>query len=257
MKEFIDPDWQELLEKHGLASFEELWNRQDPWFEEPNSGRSKDGWSGVCRFEISGRVLFLKKQENFFTYSLKSPMGESVVVKEYSNLALFNDLSIPCMKVVYFGVRKNDAKVQGLIVTEALEDYISVHEAIEKWQVEEISVHKRRKIIYAVADLVRDAHEKGVMHNSLYPKHIFIDAKLAVGEPAQQKPLCRFIDLEKAKKAKPGSKKQLRDLETLNRRCKFWSRTERLAFLLHYLGLEKSNLVLRRFLRKLKSVSKK
>jgi hypothetical protein len=254
MNEFVDPFWQELLEKNKAVNFEQLWERNDPWFEKPNSGRSKNGWSGVCRIELDGRFFFLKKQENFLTYSLKAPLGQSLVVKEKNNLVSFNNLNVPCMKLVYFGVRKFEGRVQGMIMTEALNGYISLDEAIVGYG--RLPLEKRRKVIHSLAKLVKFTHEKGVMHNSLYPKHLFIEENFARGDEPKQEPLSRFIDLETAKKAKNGSKKQLRDLDTLNRRTLFGSKTDRLAFVLTYLGQRSCNEKVRIFLKRLSAVSK-
>ncbi|NQZ59309.1 MAG: hypothetical protein HRT88_17790, partial [Lentisphaeraceae bacterium] len=43
-----------------------------------NYGRSKTGWSGVCRIKLDGRVMYLKKQEDFYSYSLRHPLGITV-----------------------------------------------------------------------------------------------------------------------------------------------------------------------------------
>ena len=254
MNEFVDPVWQKLLEGNKAVNFEQLWARNDAWFEKPNSGRSKGGWSGVCRIEIGGKFFFLKKQEKFLTYSLKAPFGQSLVVKEKDNLARFNNLKIPCVKLVYFGVRKFKGRVQGMIMTEALNGYISLDEAVLGY--ERLPLEKRRKVIHSLAKLVKFTHEKGQMHNSLYPKHLFIEENFARGGEPSQEPLSRFIDLETAKKAKNGSKKQLRDLDTLDRRSLFGSKTDRLAFVLAYLNQKSCNAKVRSFLKRLSAVSK-
>ena len=64
-------------------------------------------------------------------------------------------------------------------------------------------------------------------------------------------------DLEKARKAAFRSKKQLHDLDKLNRYSNYWTRTDRLAFLLRYLGEETCNSEVRNFLKKLQSSAKK
>ena len=257
MQEFIAADWQSFLEKHKLASFDALWDKEIPWFEEPNVGRSKDGWSGVCLLEIDDRKIFLKKQENFYTYSLRHPLGITVAQKEFANIESFNARKIPCMKTVYFGIRKSKGKLQAMIATEALEAYIAFEDVIALWQKNTFTLKHRRLLIAAVADLLSDAHSKGLMHNSLYPKHIFISEEFARKAGTGTQPLCRFIDMEKAKPAKQHSKKQLRDLETLHRRSSYWSRSDRLYFLLCYLGKNEIDHEVRLFIKKLKGIAKK
>jgi len=258
MKEFIATDWQEFLSSQKLASFDQLWDRELPWFEEPNYGRSKDGWSGVCKLELDGRVLFLKKQQNFYSYSLRHPLGITVAQKEYANIALFNKLQIPCMETVYFGIRKQKGKLQAMIMTEGLEGYIPFEDATQIWESGSFSLSKRRVLIREIADFLRAAHQKEVMHNSLYPKHIFIEESFVRHQKSDGRPVCRFIDMEKARQAKFHSSRQLRDLDTLQRRTSsYWSRSDRLYFLLSYMEKTKVDTEFRTFLQKLRSISKK
>jgi hypothetical protein len=253
MNEFINPDSKDLLEKAGMADFPSLWERDDPWFEEPNQGRTKDGWSGVCRVEIGGRFFFLKKQENYLAYSISKPLGQSLVEREFNNLKTFADLKIPAMTVVYCAVRKSAGNLQGMILTEALDSYQPLDEI---WKNGELGVVQKRKVMCAIADLINLMHTKNMVHTGLYPKHIFIHAEFASGGAATE-PECRLIDLEKARPAKYQSKKQLRDLNKFYRYSGILSRTDKLAFLLRYLGQFTCNSEVRKFLKKVQSVSKK
>ena len=257
MTEYLNPLWGSFLGEHKFSSFDELWNRNDEWFETPNKGRSKDGWSGVSRIEIGNRAFFLKKQENFYTYSIKKPLGISVAEKEFKNLKLFKRLNIPCMEVVYFGVRKDGGKLQAMVMTSELKDDFSLEEATDYWLEHKPNLKHRRNVIAKLAGFLRDAHEKNVMHYSLYPKHIFVNKKFIQEQDENQSPLCRFIDMEKALKVKWGRKRQLRDLETLNRHSQFWSKSDRLYFLKCYLRTNKVDLELRRIVRKIESITKK
>ena len=146
MSEFINPAWGDFLKTHNLDNFEDLWSREEPWFEEPNEGRSKDGWSGVCRFEVAGKSFFLKKQENFLTYSVKNPLGIPMAEKEFTNLKLFNELEVPSMTVVYFGSRKHSGKLQALIMTEELYGYEALSDLLEKWAEKKPSREKGTKL---------------------------------------------------------------------------------------------------------------
>ena len=68
---------------------------------------------------------------------------------------------------------------------------------------------------------------------------------------------CRFIDMERAGKAFPRKRKQLRDIETLDRRTPNWSRSDRLFFLLNYLNLDSCYQSVRDYLCRLSKISKK
>jgi len=80
-----------------------------------------------------------------------------------------------------------------------------------------------------VASVMVKMHEHKIQHNCFYPKHIFVrftGSSLDV----------RIIDLEKAKVKMFRRHASFRDLYALNRHAQGWSRTDRLRFLLLYLG---------------------
>ena len=235
MTKYLAADWQDFLQSHKLASFDDLWDKDLEWFEAPNYGRSKNGWSGVCRIEVDGRVMYLKKQENFYTYSLRHPLGITVAQKEFDNIQYFNSLDIPCLKVLYFGVRKHKGKLQAMLMTEGLEGYLPFNQITKLYQKEHFSLDRRRQLLRAIASFLREAHEKNVMHFCLYSKHIFVDENFVKTGEVGNRPVCRFIDMEKSCKANYQSKKQMRDLDTLNRRTPYWSKVDRLVFILAYL----------------------
>ena len=256
MTEYFSPKWQTYLEEKGFSTFKSFWERDDDWFEPPNKGRSKNGWSGVCKIDIDGNTFFLKKQENFYAYSIKHPFGISVAEREFKNLKMFNDLNVPSMHVFYFGVRKEAGKLQGIIITEDLNKYMSLQEVREMWNKNKPSLSHKRKLLEECALFLRNAHKKGVMHCSLYPKHIFVDKSFATENKIENEPVCRFIDMEKAIKASWGSKKQLRDLDTLSRRSLSWTKQDRLYFLLCYLQKEKVDTEVRALLQRIQTITK-
>ena len=45
-----DDAWLDVFAASAIRSFEDLWNRDEPWVDEPNRGRG--GWSGVRRLEL-------------------------------------------------------------------------------------------------------------------------------------------------------------------------------------------------------------
>ena len=91
----------------------------------------------------------------------------------------------------------------------------------------------RMKVIVECAVLLHRLHHAGYVHNAMHPKHIFLRVDGLDGVDA------RLIDLEKMRR-KPGlSRRTLRDLDSLNRRSRHWSRTDRLRFLKAYLGVRR------------------
>ena len=261
-KEYIDPEFKKfLIINNEKTHFKSLWNRNDPWFEEPNIGRrdSKSAWSGVSRIDENGQAFFLKKQENYFSYSVKPPFRQLIVQKEFANIQLFKSLMIPCLDVVYFGIRKKSGKTQGILVTKALDDYISLHDIEVQYKELHGSGQFRikRAVIEKIAALIQKTHESGLMHRCLYPKHIYIDKIfLKTGEQKTKEPVCRFIDLESARKVSYNSKKQLRDLETLNRRLLKVGQRDKLYFLLKYLNKTSLDKEIRKLIKRIQKISR-
>ncbi|MCK5100089.1 MAG: hypothetical protein KAR45_18405 [Desulfobacteraceae bacterium] len=265
-REYIDPEFNNfLISNNEKTHFTNLWNRDDPWFEEPNIGRrdSKSAWSGVSRIQYNGHAFFLKKQENYFSYSVKPPIRQLIVQKEYANIQLFESLKIPTLDVVYFGIRKKSGnilgKTQGILITKALDNYISLNEAQEQF----FNIHKpeqlkiKRIVIAKVAALVKKTHKSGLMHRCLYPKHIYIDKDFCkTGEKQTNEPVCRFIDLESARKAPYNSKKQLRDLETLNRRSPTVKLKDKVYFLLKYLNKTSLDKDARKLIKRIQKITR-
>jgi Lipopolysaccharide kinase (Kdo/WaaP) family len=269
-KEYIDPEFKDFLNStNERACFENLWNRNDPWFEEPNIGRrdSKKAWSGVSRIQIGDQFYFLKKQENYFTYSVKPPLRQLIVQKEYTNIKLFESFKIPCLDIVYFGINKDSGslfgKSQGILITKALDNYVSLNEAQDKYWAtpesetdsEQLSIKKA--VIEQIASLVSKTHRSGLMHRCLYPKHIYIDKDFCkTGRKKTNEPVCRFIDLESARKVPYRSRRQLRDLETLNRRSPGTSSNDKLYFFLKYLNKTSLDNDARKLIKRIQSISR-
>ena len=90
MNEFIAPEWQPILAFNGLRSFDDFWEFEANWFEEPNQRRG--GWSGVARCELKvpeggTRRVFLKRQENHTTRTFTHPIrGMATFVREFRQI---------------------------------------------------------------------------------------------------------------------------------------------------------------------------
>ncbi len=255
MNEIIPEEFKELFANKGI-NFNSLWERRDAYVDEPNFGRGKAGWSAVSRIELDGKGFYLKKQENFLSYSLKHPFGITVAEKEFQNLNYCAEKNIPAMKVAYFGVRKVRRRIQAMVMTEELSDYYDLSKAEEFLKKNPPSFQQKRAILQQVAKLVRTAHQNHFLHNALYPKHIFIAKKFIENGNESIQPVCRYIDLEKGQIVKWGQKKQLRDLETLSRRFPHLSKTAQIYFLLNYLNEKKVTPQLRKVLKNIETISK-
>ena len=84
MTDFVADADRALLERNGLADFDALWNLQLDAVDEPNTRRG--GWSSVFRMDLDGQGFYLKRQSNYLTRTLHSPLGEPSFAREFRNI---------------------------------------------------------------------------------------------------------------------------------------------------------------------------
>lgn len=231
---FIAINARELLTQHGLDNFDALWVLPLQPVDEPNVNRG--GWSEVYRLELAdesgeNHAFYVKRQENHLTRTLSRPLGEPTFAREFRAIQTYMRLGVPVLEPVFFAQRREPGSARAIIITRALDGYNSLDEWLQRWL--ELSRVERNQLIFTTAALVRTLHDCGYVHNCLYPKHIFLE-----GGP---KGRSRLIDLEKTRRALLGKRDYIRDLETLQRRSHSPSRSDRLRFLLHYLGVKRVN----------------
>lgn len=235
MASFISPDHRDLLATSALASFEDAWARRADWFEEPNVRRG--GWSGVCRLGLplpSGSELgvFMKRQENHQRRSLLHPLrGEPTFAREFRMLRYLEDHHVPAPRPVFFASSVVEGMPRGILMTEELAGYQPLDVVVDAlFAKERPPVAQQRALLRSVAGVVRQLHDAGVQHSSLYPKHLFVRMR------DDADPDVALIDLEKSRTTLLQVLRTVHDLDALNRHSAHWSRSSRLYFLLCYLG---------------------
>lgn len=227
---FISVYARDTLQRHGLNSFEALWNLDVQLVDEPN--RARGGISSVGRLTLQdangqAQVFYLKRQSNYPIRNPRRPLGQPTASRELYNIERFAKLGIPALEAAYHGQRRVNGEVQAILLTHETTGYKSLEDWFVEWP--QLSFQLRRDLILAAAALVRQLHAHKVVHNCLYPKHIFLQSQVdGVG--------VRFIDLEKARAHLFSPWGNMRDLDALNRRSVSLSQTQRLRFLLAYLG---------------------
>ncbi len=236
MKYFFDPQWKGVFLKQGLADFEALWGLDLLSLDKPNRGRSRDGWSSVCAMNLeldngACKKLIIKRQQNYNSRTLLHPFtGIPTFEKEMNSILHYARQDIPVVKPVYFARRKKNG-VQAILITEFLDGFISLDNLVKKWKQEEWSHNTRNNLIKIIAKCISRMHAEGLMHNSMYPKHIFIKRN---GNDF----LIRLIDLEKSKQGFFALHRRCRDLGSLHRRAKGWSAADRIRFLYAYFDID-------------------
>lgn len=236
MKDYINERWRPILAHNGLSDFDALWKLEAQWFEKPNFRRG--GWSGVARCELAlpeggTRAVFLKRQENHMARLWSHPVrGAPTFLREFRHIMHYRACGIPALEPVYFAMRRIGGDHRAILITEELAGFVSLEERVQRWLGEGAPPRPaRRRILGAVAAVLRDMHARGIQHNCFYPKHVFTRLNADGSVEA------RVIDLEKSRWRPSRTLCAARDLGTLNRHSPGWSRSDRLWFFMAYLNI--------------------
>ncbi len=235
MRDYVAAGWAEMLRHNGLGNFDALWQLQADWFEPPNQRRG--GWSGVARISLKaadghGEGLFLKRQENHLRRTLRHPLaGEPTFAGEMENIHLLQQAGVPALEPVYYGQRKVQGKWRAVLLTRELSGFVPLHTLMQDWLERGWSASRAERfaVVAAAAHVIRRLHTHRLVHNALHPKHVFVRLDPAAGAEI------RLIDLEKMRRTWSIEHAARRDLDSLNRRARLFSRSDRLRFLKAYL----------------------
>ena len=249
MSLIIPEKWQLWLSAEHLVSFESWWSLSLEAVDESNVGRG--GWSTVYKFSHKGKQFYVKRQANHLSRSVGGffrlvPTFEL----EFKQICRYQQHDIPCIDPVFFGTRKEKGQFQAILVTEALEGWLALDEVLIAYKDHKpvnnkiLKFKDRMQLCDALAIAVRKLHEAGIEHYNLYPKHIFVRVSECGFE-------VRFIDLETSRFNFGFLSKKLRDIETLSRRVKWVSKTDRLRFILSYFAKASSDFEVRRAIKKI------
>lgn len=226
---FIADNALDVLQRHQLDSFEALWQVRAELVDEPNQARG--GHSSVSRLTLQDacgtpQVFYLKRQSNYLIRSMRHPLGEPTVVREFCNIERYAELGIPALEASYCGQRRMGGEWQAILLTRNLDDYLPLDHWFADWH--KLEHCQKRELLVAAGKLVALLHSRSMVHNSLYPKHIFLRLM-------DDGACARLIDLESSRMHLFPAWGCLRDLEVLNRRSQPPSKSQRLRFLLAYL----------------------
>ena len=224
MTDFVADADRALLERNGLADFEALWHLQLDAVDEPNTSRG--GWSSVFRLDLDGQGFYLKRQSNYLTRTLHSPLGEPTFAREFRNIQRYQALGIPALEAVFFGERKVQGERRAILMTRALDGWNDLDSLLEQWP--HLTAQQQQAILRACGQLARRLHAVRQVHGCFYPKHIFLQAD---GEAYR----AQLIDLEKTRPLLLGQRDRVKDIEPLLRRAQVWTETEVRALLAAYL----------------------
>ena len=224
MTDFVADAERALLERNGLADFDALWAVQLEAVDEPNT--SGGGWSSVFRMDLEGQGFYLKRQSNYLTRTLHSPLGEPSFAREFRNIERYKQLGIPALEAVFFGERKVPGERRAILMTRALDGWTDLDSLLEQWS--QLTAGQQQAILQACGQLARRLHAVRQVHGCFYPKHIFL-------QPDGAAYRAQLIDLEKTRPLLLGQRDRVKDIEPLLRRAHAWGEADVRALLAAYL----------------------
>lgn len=249
----INADFITLLKEHNLADFRNLMDFQGGTHVKKAQQRS------LVKIDLGNRRFYLKRHSlpplGQVLSALSWPRKEDAR-NEWENIKLLHNLGFNTMVPVAFGeirrfglLRQSLTLTKGIDNAEKLETFLPSHYTppLDRLQIDE-----KRALIRQVGLFARDFHSKGLNHQDFYLGHIFIrpsDSRLFI------------IDLQRVHRAQRISTHDLiKDLAQIcysAGRTGVITRSDRLRFILSYLGKEALSAEDKRLIRKILSKTAK
>ncbi len=192
------------------ATFERWWQTRGEWVEAPNQRRG--GESGVQRLPTkAGQLLYIKRQIGHLHRSWRHPLGRPTALRELHALQAVRALGIRVPTLVYGHAQKDAGQWRALLVSEALEGFVS----LEQWYAgEQPEAGLNRRMLQQLALVLGRLHRAGWQHGCLYPKHIYV--KPGSGPQADGLEVA-LLDLEKSRRRWFAASASRRDMAQLQR----------------------------------------
>jgi len=209
----------------------------------------KPGLAGRYRYRIETRDndhkplwLYLKRSRHLalkeqISRILSSTVRHSIawhertIIKELSLLRIPGPVVVAYAEKMVLGYERASALITEGIVGQTLEKFVPKHFSRPPRRAE---LSQRRRWIRQLADLIRRFHHAGYCHRDLYFSHIIISFQ------REGKPIFYLIDLARSFKMKTLFRRRrwiVKDLAAMNYSAgTVISRTDRMRFLLRYLG---------------------
>lgn len=194
--------------------FEQWWQQQGEWVEEPNTRRG--GTSGVQRIRSAeGSLLYAKRQVGHVYRSLLHPFGRPTVLRELKALQCFNSLGINVPQVVYCGAERDaEHNWRALLVTAELKGFIEIEHWYAAGGRERHGEAFHQQVLQAIGAMIARMNNARWQHNCLYIKHVFIRVE---GEGSQATFDVGLLDLEKSRRRLTRKQAAGHDLRQLKR----------------------------------------
>lgn len=176
-------------------TFDYWWGRQGDWVETANARRG--GTSGVQLLpgrEPGHPSIYCKRQTGHLYRDLSHPGGRPTILRELHAYRAISQLGIRVPRIVFGGARKRAGHWEALLVTEALDGFLS----LDRWYAGSPDMPSRQAVMHALADCLVRLHRARWQHGCCYPKHIFVRVTAGTGTT----PLAEvaLLDLEKCRR---------------------------------------------------------
>ncbi|HBS80185.1 MAG: InaA protein [Pseudomonas sp.] len=195
--------------------FDRWWHSEGEWVEPPNQRRG--GESGVRRLvprDTHRPVLYCKRQAGHIYRSVLHPFGRPTALREQQAIEAFRRIGIRVPNIVYCASRKNSGQWQAVLVTQALDGFISLQEWYGSARQEQHDNALNRQMLEQLASTLARLHLAGWQHGCCYPKHIFVKvSNSSVEAPVE----VALLDLEKSRRRWRISAASQHDLRQLYR----------------------------------------
>jgi tRNA A-37 threonylcarbamoyl transferase component Bud32 len=195
------------------STFERWWQSRGEWVEAPNQRRG--GESGVQRLRSqSGQQLYLKRQVGHLYRSWLHPFGQPTVLREVRAMRALTRLEVRVPALVYYGAQKHAGQWRALLVTEALDGFVSLEQWYAGASPQPRSEELNQQVLQQLAVTLSRMHLGRWQHGCLYSKHIFVKHHPAADGGWVEVAL---LDLEKCRRRIVASHASQRDLAQLYR----------------------------------------
>ncbi len=157
----------------------------------------------TLRFEHEGRGYFLKIHPGVGWWEIvktlldfKAPVLSAK--NEYEAIRALDKVGVQSMTIAGYGLRgSNPARLQSFIITEEIENSISLEELVLDLKGQPLEPRTKRALIRKVAEIARVIHQNGVNHRDFYICHFLLPKNWLMRENANDEPPLHVIDLHR------------------------------------------------------------
>lgn len=194
------------------TEFDRWWDSLGIWVEPANKRRG--GESGVqllLQRDSTRPPLYCKRQVGHIYRTFLHPFGRPTILRELQAYRAFARLGIKTPNIVYCAARQQHANWQALLVTDALQGFVS----LEQWYTSKNSAALTNAVLRQLAATLARLHLAGWQHGCCYPQHIFVKAQADKNGAVEVD--IALLDLEKSRRRFRIKDAARRDLGQLGR----------------------------------------